>query len=743
MRQWIFRIEGMDCVDEVTALRRELAPLVGGELNLAFDTLRGIMTVSLPDENTLTREDLEKGVARTGMKAVTWPDPGSCTGGCAKEERFWQRRGRLLMCLASGFLMAGGFLFHVIHEGSMIRVMAEQEGNGHGIPVAVVFLYLGAVIAGGWFIFPKAFAAARRLRPDMNLLMTVAVIGAMWIGEWLEASAVVFLFSLALLLESWSVGQARQAISRLMDLTPLTARFFSSAEGGLEERPVDDVPVGATVVVRPGEKVPLDGVITRGETSVNQAPITGESTPVFKRAGDEVYAGTINGDGAIEFRSTKPAADTTLARIIHMVEEAQSRRAPTEQWVEKFARIYTPAMMALALAIAVVPPVAFGASWVRWVYEGLVILVIACPCALAISTPVSIVAGLTAAARNGVLIKGGAYLEAPARLRGIAFDKTGTLTRGEPSVERIVPLNGHSTENLLGYAAALEIHSTHPLARAVLQQAQTQGIVPPTAEDFTSFPGLGAQGTIEGRPYWIGSHRMLEQTRAEVPHIHQMAEEMEDAGHSLVLLWCDDHVCGLIGVGDKLRTEAQESVRRLKELGLEKIVMLTGDNERTARSVAEAVGVDEYRAGLLPEDKVKAVARLREKVGRVAVVGDGVNDAPAMAEAGLGIAMGAMGSDAAIETADIALMSDDLAKIPWLIQHSRRVLRTIQQNIAFALGLKAVFILLALSGMATLWSAIAADMGASLLVIFNALRLLGSKHDGRIPANSEVAFSMG
>lgn len=742
MKQWVFRIEGMDCMDEVAILKRELVPLVEGELNLVFDPLRGKMTVSLPDENTLTREDLEKGVSRTGMKAVAWTDASACTG-CATAEGFWQRRGRLLMCLGSGLLMAAGLLFHVIHEGSVTGVMAEHEGRGHSLPFEVTFIYLGAILTGGWFIFPKAFAAARRLRPDMNLLMTVAVIGAMWIGEWLEASAVVFLFSLALLLESWSVGQARQAISRLMDLSPLTARFLSSTEGVLEERPVEDVPVGATVLVRPSEKIPLDGMITKGETSVNQAPITGESTPVFKKPGDEIFAGTINGDRAIEFRSTKPASDTTLARIIHMVEEAQSRRAPTEQWVEKFARFYTPAMMGLALAVAVVPPVAFGAEWMKWLYEGLVILVIACPCALAISTPVSIVAGLTSAARNGVLIKGGAYLEAPARLRGIAFDKTGTLTRGEPSVERIVPLDGHTAEDLLGYAAALEIHSTHPLARAILHRAEIQGITPPLADDFTSFPGLGAQGTIEHRPYWIGSHRMLEQTQAEVPHVHQMAEEKEDAGHSLVLLWCEDHVCGLIGVGDRLRPEARESVRRLKELGLEKIVMLTGDNEKTAKSVAEAVGVDEYRAGLLPEDKVKAVARLREEYGQVAVVGDGVNDAPAMAEASLGIAMGAIGSDAAIETADIALMSDDLAKIPWLVQHSRRVLSVIRQNIAFALGLKALFILLALAGMATLWSAIAADMGASLLVIFNALGLLRSKHDSKKPVESEIAVPRG
>ncbi|GKT09761.1 cation-translocating P-type ATPase [Desulforhabdus sp. TSK] len=742
MKALVFHIEGMDCINEVLVLKQVLGSLVGGELNLAFDALKGKMTVSLPDENTLTVEDIQKVVAKTGMRAVPWADP--CVGGtCKTEEGLWQRRQRLLLCLTSGLLMAAGFVLHSFREGSLSRVMFEKDSGGHILPVEVIILYVGAIVTGGWLIFPKAFDAARRLRPDMNFLMTIAVIGAMWIGEWLEASAVAFLFSLALFLESWSVGQARQAISRLMDLSPLTARFFSPGDGVLQERPVEDVPVGATVLVRPGEKIPLDGRITKGETSINQAPITGESTPVFKKHDDEVFAGTINGDGAIEFRSTKAASDTTLARIIHMVEEAQSRRAPTEQWVEKFARIYTPAMMALAISIALAPPLIFGAGWEKWLYEGLVILVIACPCALAISTPVSIVAGLTSAARNGVLIKGGAYLEAPAHLKGIAFDKTGTLTRGEPSVERIVSLNGHTEAELLGYAAALEAHSTHPLAHAVLHRVEVQGISPPSAENFTSFPGLGAQATIENRSYWIGSHRMLEQAQEESPQLHGIATEMENAGHSLIFLWCEDHVCGLLGVGDKLRPEARESLRRLKELGLKKTVMLTGDNEQTARSVAESVGVDEYQAGLLPEDKVRSISRLKDELGQVAIVGDGVNDAPAMAEAGLGIAMGAIGSDAAIETADIALMSDDLAKIPWLIEHSRKVLRIIQQNIIFALGLKALFILLALSGKANLWSAIAADMGASLLVIFNALRLLHSKHDPKGPVENQGLSSRG
>jgi Cd2+/Zn2+-exporting ATPase len=657
------------------------------------------------------------------MQAIPWEE--FCVSGvCAVEASFWQHHGRLALCVASGVLLVSGLIWQMIRQGAPLQVMASGGSLAPGLPLAAMLLYAGAIVSGGWFIAPKALFAARRLVPDMNLLMVVAAIGAVAIGEWAEAAAVTFLFSLALLLESWSAGRARRAIQALMELTPSVARTVCPHDGCIEEQPVEQIAVGATILVRPGEKIPLDGIVTKGKTSVDQAPITGESVPVGKQIGHEVFAGTINGEGAIEFRSTKPASDTTLARIIHLVEEAQARRAPSEQWVEKFSRRYTPCMMILALLIAVVPPLAAGGAWSTWVYNGLVVLVIACPCALVISTPVSIVAGLTSAARNGVLIKGGAYLEAPARLRALALDKTGTITYGRTEVREIIALNGHSEQQLLAHAAAMETYCTHPLGRAILKQAELRSLELPAAENLRELPGKGAEATIGARQYWIGSHRLLEQRQGNDHDLHARATRLEDAGHSLVFIWCEDHVCGLISIADQLRPEARAALQDLKILGIEKIVMLTGDNRGTANAMAAATGVDECHAELLPEDKVAVVSRLTQEFGQVAMVGDGVNDAPAMAAATVGIAMGAMGTDAAIETADIALMSDDLAKLPWLIRHSRRTLRIIQQNVAFALGLKMVFILLAFAGLATLWMAIAADMGASLLVIFNGLRLL-------------------
>jgi Cd2+/Zn2+-exporting ATPase len=449
--------------------------------------------------------------------------------------------------------------------------------------------------------------------------------------------------------------------------------------------------------------------------------------PVAKQEGDEVFAGTINEDGAIEFRATKSADDSTLARIIHMVEEAQSRRAQSEQWVESFARYYTPAMMLLALLIATAPPLIINAPWLQWIYQGLVILVIACPCALVISTPVSIVAGLSSAAHAGVLIKGGIYLEAPARLRVIVLDKTGTLTRGEPEVQEIVPLNGHSKRELLERAVALEAQNDHPLARAIRRKAEEEGVRAETAESSQAIRGKGAEGYINGRLFWIGSHRLLHEKAEESEELHNLALGLEDEGHSVIIVGNDQHVCGLISVADALRPEAAPAVKALKASGIEKVVMLTGDHEGTAQAVAESTGIDEYRAGLLPEDKANAVESMVAEYRHVAMIGDGINDAPAMATAGLAVAMGAAGADAAIETADIALMSDDLSKLAWLLRHSRRTLRIIRQNIIFAVGVKLLFIVLALAGAATLWMAIGADMGASLIVVFNGLRLLRPK----------------
>jgi Cd2+/Zn2+-exporting ATPase len=560
----------------------------------------------------------------------------------------------------------------------------------------------------------------------MNLLMILAVTGAVLIGEWFEAGTVSFLFALALLLENWSVRHARESISSLMDLAPDIARCRVDATGDFVEKPVAEVDVGSVAIVRPGEKIPLDGVVKEGISSVNQAPITGESRLVRKVEGDSVYAGTINQDGVLEFEVIRRAKDTTLAKIIHMVQEAQSRRAAAEQWVEKFARYYTPAVLLLAGFIAVIPPLLMGAMWMEWIYRGLVILVIACPCALVISTPVTVVSGLASAARNGILVKGGLYLEEVARLRGLAVDKTGTLTHGRPEVQRVVPLFGHSADEILAIAVALETHSEHPVGRAIRDYAVEKGIEAESCKNFRALKGRGAEGVINGDYFWIGGHRLMEEKVEEGPEAHETAEALEDAGHTVVALGDEGHVYGFISIADTLRDGVFETISRLRGLGVERVVMLTGDNDGTARAIAEAAGIEDYYSEQLPEDKQAKVEGLTEELGTVGMVGDGVNDAPAMAVSSVSIAMGAIGSDVAIETADVALMSDEFSKLPWLLWHARRALRVIKENIFFALSVKALFFVLAIGGVATLWMAIAADMGASLLVIFNGLRLLKS-----------------
>ena len=714
-----YRVEGLDCAEEVSALDQTVADLEGVS-DVNYHVMKGRMTVTFDPDRT-GPEEIADAVEAAGLRAIPWEHAGERDA----EASFWERRGRLLTTSLSGALLVAGFITHWIIHGDVLHVLAAGHGAGDGsYPLLPMLLYGAAVVSGAWFVAPKALSAARRLSPDMNLLMALAILGAAAIGEWFEAATVSFLFAVSLLLEQWSVGRARRAISSLLDLSPATARHIPPGEDEVRTDPVEEVPVGSTVLVRPGEKIPLDGEVVEGSSSVNQAPITGESEPVRKEGGDGVYAGTINGDGAFRFRATKPAEDTTLAHIIHLVEKAQSRRAAAEKWVDRFARYYTPAMMGFAATLALLPPLVLGGGWGDWFYRGLVIMVIACPCALVISTPVTVVSGLASAARSGVLIKGGVFLEQASNLRGVALDKTGTITEGQPSVQQVVPFNHHSEQQLLSIAAALEKPSEHPLARAIVEYAAERGVDPAPASGFQAIKGEGAEASVEGREFWIGSHKMMEKKGEETPAIHDKAEELEDAGHSVVALGNENHVCGLISVADPVRTEAAESIRSLKQQGIEEVLMLTGDNEGTARAVAGAAGVDQYRSELLPEDKVDAVREFGERLGSVAMVGDGVNDAPAMATSRLGVAMGAMGTDVAIETADVALMSDDLPRLPWLIGHSHRVLRIIQQNVIFALGLKGLFILLALFGMATLWMAIAADMGASLLVIFNGLRAL-------------------
>jgi Zn2+/Cd2+-exporting ATPase len=709
----VFKIHGLDCAEEVAALRSVLAPMAGvGELS--FDVLNGKLTVNFAD-GAVTSDALVAGIAKTGMRAEPWHErPASPESSVAAA---W---GRAITTGLSGALLAAGFIAHFAADGWQAAMGSDES---LATSPATTLFYLAAAIAGGWFVLPKAWRSLVRLRPDMNLLMTVAVVGAIFIQQYFEAATVAFLFALSLVLESWSVGRARNAIAALMTLTPPTARVADS-NGREVMLDVSDVPLGSRVVVLPGEKLPLDGRVEKGETTVDQAPITGESRPVPKSPGSEVYAGTINQDGAIEFISTKPASDTTLARVIRLVGEARSKRSPSEQWVEQFARYYTPAVMALAVAVMVLPPLVGGGSWSRWFYEGLVLLVIACPCALVISTPVSIVAALAAAARRGVLVKGGQFMEAPSRLKAIALDKTGTLTETRHEIGTIVPLSGHTEAEVLELAAAVEARSEHPLAKAVLRAAAARGIEPMPARDYQAIQGKGATATIDGRLIWLGSHRLLEERGQETPEMHQQLEDMERDGSSVIVLGRNHHVCGFLALADEVRDEALPAIEQLRQAGIQRVVMLTGDNQGTADAVARTLGVDEVHAELLPEDKVAAIEELVGRFGNVAMVGDGVNDAPAMARAGLAIAMGAAGTDAALETADIALMGDDLRNIPWLMRHSRRTVSVIRQNIFAALGVKALFVALTFAGHASLWAAIAADTGMSLVVVFNGLRLL-------------------
>lgn len=713
-----FKVHGMDCAEEVATLKREVGLVVGGEEHLAFDLLNARMIVS--GGASASSEAILKAVAGTGMKAEPWQEstgPGQKKSG--------RQQLQLVLTILSGGLTALAFGLHAWFSGDLHGALgAEAVGHVHEVPWISKGAYLSAMFAACWFIAPKAWLSARRLRPDMNLLMMSAILGAISIGEWLEASTVAFLFAVSNALEGWSLSRARRAVEALMDLTPTLVQIV---RGGRTEsvRP-EDVSVGALFQVKPGERVPLDGLILQGASALNQAPITGESIPVTKNPGEEVFAGSINGDGALVVECSKPASDTVLARIIRMIGEASSKRAASEQWVDRFARVYTPIVMILAILVALVPPLLMGGVWADWFYRALVLLVIACPCALVISTPVSIVAGLASAARHGVLVKGGMYLEAPAHLKALAFDKTGTLTEGQPSMVQVVPLKGHTEQELLRVAGSMESQSDHPLARAIVAHVKSQGAAFAPAQDFQTLQGKGATAVLNGHAHWLGSHRFLEEQGAETPGVHAQLESLEEDGRTVVAFGTGRELIGFLALADAVRPTSASTLQRLREVGVEHLVLLTGDNTGTAQAVGRQVGLSEIQAELLPEDKVKAIEALVAKYGQVAMIGDGVNDAPAMARASLGIAMGAMGSDAAIETADIALMNDDLTRLPWLIQHSRRTLRVIRQNITFALAVKGIFVVLTLAGHASLWSAIAADMGASLLVIFNGLRLLRS-----------------
>ncbi|HCH6729498.1 TPA: heavy metal translocating P-type ATPase [Klebsiella pneumoniae] len=586
---------------------------------------------------------------------------------------------------------------------------------------SVVVLALVAVFTGGLSTYKKGWIALKNRNLNMNALMSIAVTGAMLIGHWPEAAMVMVLFALAEVIEAKSLDRARNAIRGLLDLTPEQATV-QQADGTWREVGAKQITIGARVRVKPGERIALDGEVLEGRSAVNQAPITGESLPVEKSPGDSVFAGTINESGSFEYRVTALANNSTLARIIHAVEAAQGSRAPTQRFVDQFARWYTPVVFGVAIAVALLPPLFMGAAWLDWIYRALVLLVVACPCALVISTPVSIVSGLAAAARHGILIKGGVYLEEGRKLRWLALDKTGTITHGKPAQTDFVTWGNALASDSRSIAASLAARSDHPVSKAVAQAAQTDRVALLDVAEFNALPGRGVQGQINGATYHLGNHRMLEELGQCTPELEQRIAALETAGKTVVMLVGAKGVHGLFAVADTIKDSSKRAIAELHALGIN-TVMLTGDNPHTAQAIAAQAGIDRAQGNQLPDDKLREVEQLSRN-GKVGMVGDGINDAPALARADIGFAMGAAGTDTAIETADVALMDDDLRKIPTFVRLSRATAQVLMQNIVLALGIKAVFLVLTFTGHATMWMAVFADMGASLLVVGNGLRLL-------------------
>lgn len=586
---------------------------------------------------------------------------------------------------------------------------------------SVVVLALVAVFTGGLSTYKKGWIALKNRNLNMNALMSIAVTGAMLIGHWPEAAMVMVLFALAEVIEAKSLDRARNAIRGLLDLTPEQATV-QQADGTWREVGAKQITIGARVRVKPGERIALDGEVLKGRSAVNQAPITGESLPVEKSPGDSVFAGTINESGSFEYRVTALANNSTLARIIHAVEAAQGSRAPTQRFVDQFARWYTPVVFGVAIAVALLPPLFMGAAWLDWIYRALVLLVVACPCALVISTPVSIVSGLAAAARHGILIKGGVYLEEGRKLRWLALDKTGTITHGKPAQTDFVTWGNALASDSRSIAASLAARSDHPVSKAVAQAAQTDGVALLDVAEFNALPGRGVQGQINGATYHLGNHRMLEELGQCTPELEQRIAALETAGKTVVMLVGAKAVHALFAVADTIKDSSRTAIAELHALGIN-TMMLTGDNPHTAQAIAAQAGIDRAQGNLLPDDKLREVEQLARS-GKVGMVGDGINDAPALARADIGFAMGAAGTDTAIETADVALMDDNLRKIPTFVRLSRATAQVLMQNIVLALGIKAVFLVLTFTGQATMWMAVFADMGASLLVVGNGLRLL-------------------
>lgn len=707
-----FRIQGMDCAEEVSLLRRELGGMPG-IVDLNFDVVKAKMAVQF-DSKATDRGAIAKAVARTGMKAEPYLE-------AAAEQPWWQQHGRTLLTALSGLAVITGTLLHS-HSGSdFFRALLAHDHNEAMPPAAIVF-YLLAVGAGMYYAAPKAWSALRRYHAEMNVLVTVSIVGAIALGEWGEGATLAFLFSLAGLLESWSMSRARKAVSSLLAVAPTEATVVH--HHGEHRLPVEKVKIGETVRVKPGERIPCDGEVMLGTSFVNQALITGESIPVAKSPGAVVFAGAMNGDGLIEVRVTKEPTNTLLARMLRMLEGAQHRRAPSEQFVERFSRIYTPTMFVLAALVTAVPPLLMGSSWAESAYQGMVILLISCPCALVISTPVTVVAALASAARRGVLVKGGAYLEEAAKIKAVAFDKTGVLTKGLPEVRNFLTVEGLTEAEALGRLIALEKRSEHPVGQAIIRYADGRPLANPEVTEFRALTGRGAEAVIAGERFWAGSHRFVHEKSLEHDELCHHVNTLEDAGHTAFLCGTDQKVWAAVSMSDPLREEAATALSELRRQGVKRMVMLTGDNSVTAAAVGKELQLDEVAADLLPDEKAQQVQKLKAEFGHVAMVGDGINDAQALASADLGVALGRRSTDVALETADVVLVNDDLRNLGFLFRHSRRAARVIRENVILALGLKLAFLIMALAGTATLWMAIAADMGATLLVTFNALRLL-------------------
>ncbi|MCD2200678.1 cadmium-translocating P-type ATPase [Halobacterium sp. KA-4] len=743
-----FAVPDMDCASCAGKVENALDDVPGIR---SYETRPTTGEVVATYDDATTSSEVVAAIEGAGYDVTDSPADETDAAASATEEResVW-RSSRAIKTWISGGFVALGLLFEFFLTSQNVLV-AELVGREL---LAADILFLVAVGVAGQIIFRNGYYSALNRNLDIDLLMSIAISGAiiasLVFGEalYFEAATLAFLFSIAELLERYSMDRARNSLQELMDLSPDEATV--KRDGEEVTVPVDDVTVGDIVVVRPGEKIPMDGEVLDGESAVNQAPITGESVPVDKTPGDEVYAGTINEQGYLEIEVTSEAGDNTLSRIVQMVEDAQSNKTEREQFVNRFSSYYTPIVVGFAVLVAGVPPLVLGASWPTFIVYGLTLLVLACPCAFVISTPVSVVSGITSAAKNGVLIKGGNHLEAMGAVEAIAMDKTGTITKGELTVTDVVPLNDNSEDDVLRCARGLELRSEHPIGDAIVEYAEEIDIGAPTVDDFESVTGKGVEASLDGKKHYAGKPGFFSELGFNLEHVHattdggivttksrQMCErndcldllegtvpDLQSEGKTVVLVGTEDEIEGVIAVADEIRPGAKQAIQQLHDLGVEQIVMLTGDNERTARAIAEQVGVDEYRAELLPDEKVEAIKELDEQHDGVAMIGDGVNDAPALATATVGIAMGAAGTDTALETADIALMSDDLSKLPYLYELSHDANSVIQQNIWTSLGAKAVLALGVPFGFVPIWMAVlVGDAGMTLGVTGNAMRL--------------------